>query len=535
MTRLSPVTWISNAFTALCGHHGDVTRQAQDAGCSRQTVYDHAAKVQQALADTQSPGPSRQQLQQDNQRLQQENQQLRDRLAQSLDCPEDKLKQFTTAGSAMGLSLWQILSLLAILLPRERRPSRATLGRWVHQEAKRAGRLLAILDHFARQLVLCVCLDEIFFHRQPVLMAVEPHSLAWVVGIKAQDRSGLSWAQALAALPKLTDVSADGGSGIEKGLELAFAQRQEAAAQTGEPAQPYRVRLDPFHVGRDGGRALRVEWSQAETVWEAAEKAERAKARYDRTGRDRRHCKKSGPQKAWAKAEAAFATACAKERAWQRALAALQVFRPDGQLNDRVWAAAALRAAAAELTGQHWAKVRRQLLDERLLTFLDRLQEDLRAVEPCPERRTMLVALWSWGQAERCASRSGEPRASVLVQDRLKDLLRARLGPGGETSLAQVGSVLRRVFRASSAVECLNSVVRMHQARHRNLTQELLDLKRLYWNCRELVSGKRRGRCPYEHLGLKLPSYQAWELLQMDPETLQAELTEQLSNSELAA
>ena len=27
--------------------------------------------------------------------------------------------------------------------------------------------------------------------------------------------------------------------------------------------------------------------------------------------------------------------------------------------------------------------------------------------------------------------------------------------------------------------------------------------------------GKRRGRCPYEHLGLKLPSYRFWDLLWM--------------------
>jgi hypothetical protein len=71
----------------------------------------------------------------------------------------------------------------------------------------------------------------------------------------------------------------------------------------------------------------------------------------------------------------------------------------------------------------------------------------------------------------------------------------------------------------------------MHQARHRHWTQELLDLKRLYWNCRRFVWGRRRRRCPYEHLGLRLPSYDAWELLQMDP----AALTQQLSSPKLAA
>ena len=45
--------------------------------------------------------------------------------------------------------------------------------------------------------------------------------------------------------------------------------------------------------------------------------------------------------------------------------------------------------------------------------------------------------------------------------------------------------------------------------------------------------GKRRGRCPYEHLGLKLPSYDLWELLQRSTDDLK--LPEEVSTSELAA
>jgi hypothetical protein len=41
----------------------------------------------------------------------------------------------------------------------------------------------------------------------------------------------------------------------------------------------------------------------------------------------------------------------------------------------------------------------------------------------------------------------------------------------------------------------------------------MLDLKRLYWNCRAFRGGKRKGKCPYELLGLKLPTYDFWTLL----------------------
>jgi len=78
--------------------------------------------------------------------------------------------------------------------------------------------------------------------------------------------------------------------------------------------------------------------------------------------------------------------------------------------------------------------------------------------------------------------------------------------------------------RASSVVECMNSVVRMHQARHRSLTQPLLDWKRLYWNCRAFRTGHRRKKSPYELQGLRLPTRDWWELLRLTPEQLRQQL-----------
>jgi len=71
----------------------------------------------------------------------------------------------------------------------------------------------------------------------------------------------------------------------------------------------------------------------------------------------------------------------------------------------------------------------------------------------------------------------------------------------------------------------MNSVLRMHQSRHRTLNQGLLDRKRLYWNTRVFRGGKRKGRCPYEHLGLPLAGSDFWGLLQaeMSPAGAKAE------------
>jgi len=297
MAKLSVLTWVGNAAAGLCGRRGAVSDQARQARCSRQTVYDHTAKVQQALA-VYDPGHSRDALLQEVEQLRAENRQLWGWLEDSFACPKPKRRQFAATAAAMGLSLQQTLTLLAILLPARLLPSRPTLGRWVQHSARRAGRLLRVLDAACRRLVLCLCLDEIFFRRQPVLMGIEPYSLAWVLGRRAADHSGPAWSQALAAWPAVTDVAADGGSGLELGIDLARRARQEAAAQRRAEAVPLHVRLDLFHTRREGERALRRAWAAAEARWAAAEKVDRAKARFDRGGGDGRHFKKDVAGKA---------------------------------------------------------------------------------------------------------------------------------------------------------------------------------------------------------------------------------------------
>src|SRR5207253_10375742 len=58
VARVSVLDWIGNAAAQLLGRHGAVSDQANQVACSRQTVYDHAAKVEAAVRAAQRPGPS---------------------------------------------------------------------------------------------------------------------------------------------------------------------------------------------------------------------------------------------------------------------------------------------------------------------------------------------------------------------------------------------------------------------------------------------------------------------------------------------
>ena len=101
----------------------------------------------------------------------------------------------------------------------------------------------------------------------------------------------------------------------------------------------------------------------------------------------------------------------------------------------------------------------------------------------------------------------------------------------GAKAVELVRGVLRGAWSSSSLVEGLNSVLRMQQARHRRLTQGLLDLKRLYWNCRPFRTGQRQGQTPYALLGVGLPAARWWDLLKISPD----QLRQHLSKKTLAA
>jgi hypothetical protein len=139
------------------------------------------------------------------------------------------------------------------------------------------------------------------------------------------------------------------------------------------------------------------------------------------------------------------------------------------------------------------------------------------------ELRGALVRLWRLEHGPA----PGRSVAGAVVQR----VACARMAPDWAQAYARVSAVLAAVVRASSCVECVNSVLRMQQSRHRNLSQGLLDLKRLYWNSRPFTTGPRRKHCPYQLLGLPLPNYDFHSLLDSDP----SRLSQFLSTPTLAA
>jgi hypothetical protein len=509
MRTIPFVHWIANAAARLVGPHGAVTQEARNAGCSRQSVYNHAVKVKAAVEAEHGGGPTRAELIARIESLERENNQLWEWLFQTIEFPPIKQQMFTAIALGMGLSLNQVCILLAILLGAQAAPSRSTIHRWVQAAGKAAGVVLEKLDHACRLLVLVGCLDEIFFHRRPVLVGVEPHSMVWFLGKKADNRRGSTWFAELQHWSSLRYVTSDAGTGLQAGI--AQLQRHQRATDQ----VPVEKGLDVFHTKREAHRVLNTMWQRVERYWELAEEASRAVEKRRQQGLSVRG-KTHSEHMAWEKASRAFNLYEKKEAVWKRVEQALDVFRPDGQLNDRGWAEQQVAWALPRLAGSEWSKVRRLLQNKESFTFLDRLHDQLDQLSLPETSRGALVRLW-WLRQQLPRKSAGTAvggysHAAWLVQR----VLCEKLDPQWRESYRRVAAVLRQTVRASSAVECMNSVLRMHQSRHRTLTQEMLNLKRLYWNTRVFHGGKRKGLCPYEHLGVKLPTYDFWSLLQAE-------------------
>jgi hypothetical protein len=177
MLTLPVEAWIGNAASVVSGAWGAVTRRAKQSGYSRTAIYQHAERVVQAVANEQASGISYEELWAENERLKAENEALWHAWSETEDLSESKQRELASAGSAMGLSLTQIVVLLAIVLPSRMAPSRATVGRWVQQSARQSRGILEVLDRACQRWVLVLCLDEIFFHQVPILMGVEPNTV----------------------------------------------------------------------------------------------------------------------------------------------------------------------------------------------------------------------------------------------------------------------------------------------------------------------------------------------------------------------
>ena len=520
MGMVAPLQRVASAFFVFLGRRGDITRAAQQRGVPRQTLYRESQQVAVAVAGEAHQAEVsrwRQRVADLERELERARAESTKREALTVTIAADKQAEFASVGQGEGVSLPIVRTLLHVLLG-DATPSVATLGRFTQAAGRRAKELLPVLDEVSRPLVRQAAPDEIFVGRKPVLMVVEPDSLCWVNGRLASSRDGDEWAKDLRQLPSLEQVTCDRGVGLRNSVKQINAERR-AGGQA-----PLADQADHYHLFAEGSKALRLHRNETAR---AVKKAEAAQRRWQGNQWHGRNCAAVARQanQCWRLAEAAMDRWSGCEAAWRRLREGFGLFTPTGELNSRERVQALIAVAVPQLTGPFWAKVNRLLTQPETCTFLDRVREQLAALPVDAEVREALIEAEGIRRRPELLQREGTEAAARRGTLLVTGVLLSLLGAAGQQAVVAVQNVLRHTWRASSLVEGMNSVLRMQQARHRRLTQDMLDLKRLYWNCRTLRTGKRRKQSPYQRLGLILPNRRWWDLLKLSPEQLRMELS----------
>jgi len=510
---------LASASVVFFGRRGAVSSQAEQRRVSRQRLYREADSVLRDLDST----PLRQEIARLRQQL--ADLQTRLRLLQAarhraVVVTAQMQGEFAATAQAEGVSLPVARRLLAVLLP-DNTPSVAQLGRQSRQAALRAGALLEVFDEHARPRARRAAADEIFFGRQPVLMVVEPESQCWLCGRLSQRRDGEQWAKELQRLPALEHLVRDGGKGLANGLARVNQQRRHNERPL------ISDQLDHFHTLREGRRALRITQARAERAWAKAEEADKKVARMDRRGQALTGYATQAVL-CWQKAEQAFHHWEDAERVLEQIRQAFRPFSPEGEQNTRQRAEQIVRALLPQLPGEHWEKFKRLLLCPETYTYLDRLKGRAETLAVSDEVKEAVVASEGIRQNPALVQGEGPRQAAWRGLMLVWGVLIASAGEAGQQAVAAMRQAVLCAGRASSCVEGLNSVVRLQQSRHRKVTQELLGLKRLYWNLRQFRTGRRKKTSPYQRLGVRLPPELSWwQLLQLTPDQLRSLLSAQ--------
>jgi hypothetical protein len=378
-------------------------------------------------------------------------------------------------------------------------PSLGSLSQQIRRAGRRArdwmatarAKIAARLTHLAG--------DDIFFHREPVKVLIEPWSMAVLQVLRWPWHCAEDWALMLEEYPALVQFTCDlakdtTGGGALRGVGVQSDLFHDARWYD-------RMLLQPLDRAEREAREVLQQAQDQLPTWRRPTAAEsRRLARLQQAVKD---------------CEQQYYLAVQAEE-W-----ILQLYRPrrpDGLWwTDRAIDAQWDRIAPAltsikSMVGERVCKHVEQF--GRLFTTHTRVREAVTAkLRPDTHWKAMeiqqsLATVWD-------LERNGSVQSVRTARK-----LRAKLAKAC-CNLAEIEAQLRKIDqippRSSSGAESLNSQYRVLQMVHRYVSDELLSLKSFAMNMTPREEGPRKGRTPYELLGVDLGAQDShWAALLID-------------------
>lgn len=385
-------------------------------------------------------------------------------------------------------------------------PARDTLLDQLHTAGRAARRLLERAKRQLRSKLRCLAADDIFFHRVPVKVVMEPVSGAVLeVWRWSGSHTGEDWELFLREWPQLRLLVSDQGSDLLRAVRLLVGVDHQA---------------DLFHDRQWWNDELfgplsRRERRLAEAVTELLDAATTPRRR----GRSVSAATIEEAEALRAEAEEDFFDAVRAEDALRALFRSLD---PRG----RLWT-----AEAAEDVLDHdvapWLAKLPETIGVRALTHVytyrtswcsHRVLWDLIEVHLAPgstgSRAQVIDAMLALLATQEAHARATTWETARACQQR-EAALRAELSAACRNVEAverEVRSLRDNPRRSSSMVEAFNAVLRGAQQVHRRVCDDLLALYALRWNLTPRTEGKRRGASPFARLGVDFADDErSWE------------------------
>jgi exonuclease VII small subunit len=364
---------------------------------------------------------------------------------------------------------------------------------------------LILLDDEVTSKFSIACIDEIFFHQTPILALVDPDSMAVGACERAEDRTGESWHNVLSHFPNLGYVISDEARGIGNGVYLTDTTMLH--------------QRDLYHLVSEISRTTRRLESGIEKLLKAEERAWQAWAKgriYIKT-----------MEKTLATVEKQLELMEGYYQAMELLDFAFCSVTSDYEVNTREHGHEILSAVIQRLQSLTELGIDDliKILEKRAsgcLVFLDQLHHELSSipVELGEDSKFTAEEIREWAIQEVCLGQAmaDEPSDEVFsAYGQLWQNVRSlkKLIPLFLQVVSEVRKLLYHPKRASSLVECFNSILRPIQQVKKQVTQEFLWLKALHHNMKAFKQGKRKGKSPFQLLGVGFAS-QDWIQLMED-------------------
>ncbi len=481
------------------GFYGVVTDLANAYNTNRQRVYDILDQISTAFLPK-PPGPTPKpeeaiekriaELEAENATLRARVKVLEAKLENSVEVTSERVRDLSLTLTVLPVSYRDIRDIVALAYGEKYASSEASLCKMVQYYGTIAG--LILLDAEVTSKFSSASVDEIFFHQTPILTVVDPDSMAVGACERSEDRTGESWHTVLSHFPNLRYVISDEAKGIGNGVYL-----------TNETILHQK---DLYHLVSEISRSTRRLEARLGKLLKAEEKAwqDWEKGRiYIKTMR---------------KTLATVDKQLVLMEQYYQALELLDFsfcsMTSDYVVNTREHGCQLLSdvikrlKSLTELGIDDLVKVLEKRASGCLL-FLDQLQRELFSIPVELEQDSEFTAeqIREWAVQEVCLQQAmaDEPSAEVFpAYGKLWQKVRSlkKLIPLFLQVVSEVRKLLYRPKRASSLVECFNSILRPIQQVKKQVTQEFLWLKALHHNMKTFKQGKRKGKSPFQLLGV---------------------------------